>query len=47
MVPPEGFDFLGWLVAGGDTAEEAQENLFRLAGMLRWQIEPCTKNKRK
>jgi hypothetical protein len=38
-VPPQGFDFLGWLASGGDSPEEAQSNMLRLASLLRWEIQ--------
>lgn len=38
LVPPKGFDFLGFLVAAGDHPAEAQYHLRRLSDMLQWEL---------
>eukprot|EP00123_Amoebidium_parasiticum_P021913 comp7602_c0_seq1/m.3252 comp7602_c0_seq1/g.3252 ORF comp7602_c0_seq1/g.3252 comp7602_c0_seq1/m.3252 type:complete len:529 (-) comp7602_c0_seq1:12-1598(-) len=37
--PPDGFQYLGWMVAKGATKEEAEENLRRLVGGVRVVME--------
>jgi len=39
LVPPEGFDFLGFLIAAGNTPAEAQYNLHRLSAALEWKYQ--------
>ncbi len=39
-VPPEGFDYIGWMVARGASRAEADENLARLRAGVRFVIEP-------
>lgn len=37
-VPPEGFDYVGWMVAGGETPEAAESRLRELAGRVRIEV---------
>lgn len=41
-VPPEGFDYIGWMVARGSTRDEAASNLARLRSAVRFEIATPT-----
>ncbi len=40
-LPPRGFDYLGWLIASGDTREEARKHLGELVRGVHFTIDPA------
>ncbi len=41
-VPPESYDFLGWIVVSGDSFEQAQSNLREAKQFVHYAIEPIS-----
>lgn len=40
LVPPEGFDYLGWVMVSGDNIMDAKENLEKAVAMIKCRISP-------